>query len=901
MAWFPAIFRRDIPTRTPRTLIASAAAVDLRDPAVARRLTRLRGRWQEDAWTYRDEVGELRYALQFLSNVCRRMRLYPALASPAGVDPTPIGDIDPADDEDPVAPQLVADALDQVRRLAAGRAHAGEILGVGAELFEITGEGMLVGRVSGDTEHWSIHSVDEVRWADGTWTVSGEPGSPEGSAVALDPDLDYVARLWRPHPRYSARADSPMRALLDVCEELITTGRAIRVITRSRLPAGLLLLPEELTLAGTADTDTEEAAEDVLIAELGNALSTAVNDEASPASLVPFLMRGPGDQLDKVRLVQFLRDADPTLLDRQEKALRRLGMGLDVPPEIIVGMAEVNHWTAWQVDDSTFRHHVEPLVQVLVDALTVAFLRPALLALGHPPDQVARVVLWYDPADVVSKPNRGQDADLAHDRGTISDEAHRRARGFDEGDAPSEDELVRRAGLERGVLADPVLREILAVLLGQRALIDGVTDPAAGTSSGAPAADPVDAPAETGPPPEDTARVDPAGLTAAADAEAEARRRAQLSRRLAAIDRDLRARLHAAADAAVARAVERAGARVRAAAQRPPAGADLGHLRAQAQGVPVAQVPARLGRDVVTAGLGLDTAQLLADAFAVLAGQWQEWVPAAQEEAIDTAAALAGLDRDTTPVRRAVATLRDVLAAGATEGLRWLLARLTDLTSTALYDPAPAVEPRGEVSAARVPVGIVRGALAYAGGGPVHVTPTGLSAVPGQPLPGIGTGGPIAELLTASGLAVDDYEWVYGVSARPFEPHRDLDGARFDSWADPVLDARPGDATWIGPIYVPGDHPGCHCDYAPRWGGVSAQDQLEAIGDATYDPAGLLLLRRLALADIDAGRYDTSAVAAMVEAERAANTRPSQPQTDTPVTDALAAARSRRLAAAGAR
>ncbi len=25
-----------------------------------------------------------------------------------------------------------------------------------------------------------------------------------------------------------------------------------------------------------------------------------------------------------------------------------------------MGMAELNHWTGWQVSDDTFRHHLEP-------------------------------------------------------------------------------------------------------------------------------------------------------------------------------------------------------------------------------------------------------------------------------------------------------------------------------------------------------------------------------------------------------------------------------------------------------------------------------------------------------------------------------------------------------------
>jgi hypothetical protein len=879
----------------PRALTASAATIDLRDPAAARRLSRGRSRWQEDAWTYRDEVGELRYALQFLANVCRRMRLYPAIGAPDGVDPTPI------DKAEGVSSALAAAALDQVARLAIGRAHAGEILAVGAECLEVVGEAMLVGVVLPDGgEQWQLHSVDEVRYSDGTWTVRTDPAG--GDLHRLDPELDYVARVWRPHPRWSGMPDSPVRALLDTLEEILVDGRALRASTRSRIPAGLLLLSDEVTLAGNSDDpgETEEDAEDRLLRELGGALATAVSDEGSPAALVPFLMRVPGNPAEAMVHLPLSRDADPKLLDRLEAALRRLGMGLDVPPEIVTGMADVNHWTAWQIDDSTFRHHVEPLVQVLVDALTVAFIRPALLALGFAHDEVDRVVLWYDPAAVVSRPNRGTDADAAHDRLAISDESYRRSRGFDEDDAPTDDELVRRTGLQRGVIADPVLRAILEVLLGQARVIDAVPAIPAGTSSGDPADEPEQDDAggdedDPGPPAGANTTTGAPALTAAGDDPDERRRRRQ-SLRLATVDRDLRNRVHAAADAAVARALERAGNRIRAAAQQDPS------LRASVNGQPPHLVASIIGPDAVTAA-GLDVEQLLEAAFEVLSGQWDAWVSAAQEEALDLAADLARLDRDSDAVRARIGRARDVHADAAVSGWRWLHEQLRRLVQRLLFEPLAGHDNEpGEASDARVPVGLIRGALAIASGARPPLNDDGTHSRRGEPLPTIGGAGPVGDLIRAAGHDVDGYEWVYGVSSRPFHPHRELDGQQFTSWADEVLTVRPADASWLGPVYVPGDHPGCHCDYALLWGGSSSEDQVRAIGDETYDPTQLQLLTSLALADIDAGRLDTTAVQAVVEAERAANTRPTGTPTGTPVTDALRAARARArgLAAAGA-
>lgn len=881
--------RRDHTVQQPRVvrraLTASAARINLATPTggTPGAGSRTAGGWQADAWAYRDAVGEVRYANTFKANVARRMRLFAAVAAPEGEDPTPVdeavanGDLDAG---------LAADAKEQIARLAEGRIHAGEILASFAEILAVPGEGYIVGRLLPDqvSEHWQVYSTDEVKRDDKGWYLAadGAAGGASGEAgERLDADTSYVARVWRPHPRHSQRADSPMRALLDTCEELLVNGRAIRGDTRSRVHAGILYVHSDLVNAARVGEEVEDpAGVPPLVQDIADSMTAAVGDEAAPETLVPTMVTGALPFAEALGHLSMARTIDTSLLERQRAALTRLGMGLDVPPEIITGLAQANHWTGWLVDASTFTNHVEPDVQLMVDALTASMFRDNLLELGYARDQVNRLVIWYDPSEAVSAPNRGTEADAAYDKRAISEAAYRRARGFDDDDAPTDEERVRRLVLERGLVDAGTTVAVLDYLL--HAKLPAPAQPGAKPQlpAGDPAAPPAPAPAETPAPAEVPGQ--PAAVTASAADD----RAARLSRQLADIDRSLRDRLHVAADMALQHALESAGRKVRTAAGRKDRA-----LFARLDGVPASAVTAAVGRDAITAALGLDEQQLLTAALDVLAGQWTAWVGAAGGQVVDLVAELAGWSDD-DPRRRSLAT---ALAAGAVAGWSWLAQRLHDLAASLLYDPA---NPDAEPAERGVPYSVVRGAVAVAGGlDPASggITDRGLPGQQGNPVGGLAYGTHATEALAASGVTDGGYEWVYGIATRPFEPHRAMDGVQFASFADPVL-APPADAAWLGPIMLPGDHDGCRCSYVVLYrtaAGETVSPELQAEVEALPPPA-LSRLRSEAIADIAAGRFDTTVVQQVVEAERQANARPSQPNSPTPITDAVRRSRGAR-------
>jgi hypothetical protein len=291
------------------------------------------------------------------------------------------------------------------------------------------------------------------------------------------------------------------------------------------------------------------------------------------------------------------------------------------------------------------------------------------------------------------------------------------------------------------------------------------------------------------------------------------------------IDRDLRIKLQAAADAALHRALERAGNRLRARARGNTTAA------AKVDGVPGPLVaPPSAGPSSPPSTP--TTRDLLREAFERFRGQWTEWTAAAAEDAIDTAArSPAG----TGTTWRSPAPSPPSATPSRTGGRR--LARpgghLTELATGLMYEPNPAVDPLGELPDAMVPPGMIRAALAAVGGSAIR-PPRGHLREPCSPVSRPG------QLLSAfirdAGAEPVEYEWAYGISSRPFKPHEALDGQVFSDFNAPELCSPPrtsADAVDRGSL-APGDHKGCHCDYALIWADGNSRDEQEIVGRTSY-------------------------------------------------------------------
>lgn len=864
------LFDRKPATQPARVLVASGRRVDLTAKTTGPNSKNRVRPWQDDAWAYRDSIGEIRYAMGFLKHAVSKVRLIIAVTNADGEKPTPI---DEATDIPAAAKTAAQDAL---ARLSNGTFQYGDMLAAYAENLEVPGECYLVGRLVNGVETWGIFSIDELKYIGDKWTIVASPKDREGEA--LDPDTSYVARLWTPHPRWREQPDSPMRALLETCEELQLVSSMIRRASRSRLAsAGIFAMPTEIDFSGGPE-DPEDPDADPFQAELQRAMLAAIADEADPAALVPIVVRGSGEHIDKMKWLLPPGTVDDKLLARADKALTRIGTGLDIPPEIITGVADVNHWSAWQIDDNTFENHLEPLVIRMVDGLTDGYLRVILPdAYGIDPAIAARLVIWFDPSDMVVKPNRGADAVTGHTANVLSDAVLVEALGFNpEQDMPDADELARRLGFDKSRFDGPLSEVLLRYLfLPNLPAVDH--DVSAPPPPGSPPGSGGDVdPDDEGPPPGESEP--PAETASAAPVSAPGpvlRAYPRESKRLSDIDRNLRAHLTSAMDAALDRAIERATNRIRTQANRDA------QARAVVASVTARQLPGALGRPVVAA-LGLDDDALLDGAWTHVVAQWSQVVGPAQAKAVATAAKIAGVDPAHPAAAKKLEHLSTKLAAHSDDAVAWLTASLDAYASALLYDPtldeeASVAKLAGENPGRRGRLtSLARGALAIAGGQPsTHsgLTDNGVAADPGSRVGGLATGDDVDSYLTDAGTEVIGYEWVYGISTNSFQPHLDLDGVSFENYGDAALDNSEG---WPADTCAPGDHEGCNCDADPVYGdGTSSADTLAAAGDATYDPSYLNVLRAIASDDLAAGRTETDAVKTVAEADRVANLRPS--------------------------
>lgn len=427
--------------------------------------------WQQEAWEYVDAIGEVKYAFNLVGNVTSRCRLFPATLKDLGSSPSGIRE------EDPDLPEgLYEAAVRAMRRLESSTGGQAALLREAAINISVTGECFLVQQPAspmGDKpESWDIKSVDEVQASSsGKITLKSSPTAGANDMVEL-PAKAFVGRIWRPHPRYGALADSSMRGLLDLMSELLLLNRAFRATARSRLNAGLLYIPDGIAAAGDVDsepvydpdtgttTGDPEEPQDEIEDALMESMTAPITDESSAAAVVPIILRGPPEASEAIKLIKFERSFDQNLAQRADRVLERILLGLDVPKDVVTGLAQVRYSNAVRIDENLYKAHIEPLVVLICDALTYIYLRPSLKAEGFKDEVIKKIVVWYDPSEIVTRPDRAEDATQGHDRYAVSDEAWRRSHGFSDEDAPSKEEVIRRLLIDKTQLL-PELSEAL--------------------------------------------------------------------------------------------------------------------------------------------------------------------------------------------------------------------------------------------------------------------------------------------------------------------------------------------------------------------------------------------------------------------------------------------------------
>ena len=429
--------------------IIAAASVMTSRPAPLRAKLPKSDEWQEDAWRIYDNSGELRFAVGWIANGLSRVNLTAARRPETlGDEPSALTGASPIETDAIALVAAIAGGPDGQAQLLARLATLLSIPGIGWVLIENPG-----GKTKGPDEAWSwrVLSSDEMRDTHGDIEVEDPEADLGWRALA---GAYVLIKVWRAHARHSSKPDSSARGALRPLRQLALLDDHIDATAQSRLAgAGLLVVPTEVEFNPVAssppDPDDPDAIADPPVVDdfvdvLIETMTTPIADRSSAAAVVPLTIKVPGEYVDKVQHITFWSEFSDSVLGLGERAIERFALAMDMPPEVITGVSDMNHWGAWRVQEEAVTLHIDPLAAVIGSALTTGYLRPGLLARGHDPVEVDQILVGHDATNLTVRPDLSDDTLAAYDRIEASSKTLRREVGLSETDAPNEEEWRRR-------------------------------------------------------------------------------------------------------------------------------------------------------------------------------------------------------------------------------------------------------------------------------------------------------------------------------------------------------------------------------------------------------------------------------------------------------------------------
>lgn len=419
--------RRQITTiQGPTGMVAAAVSLNSKKKRKPRRPPG----WYNEAWRFFDTIGEYRYSCTWVGNLLSRATLEVHENGKVTTN---------------------ADALAGLAALFGGVEGQREMLRQLGVHLTVAGDAYIVGEDQGDEpDEWSVVAATQIT-AQGsdeslTWKVGNHP---------LDNPL--VIRLWRPHPQKHKESDAPSRAVLPILSELEMLSKYVAAQGTSRLAgSGILALPSEMTFGSVRAVDNNGdqvvtgGSADAFLEELMLTMETAIDDPDDPSAKVPIILQGPGESIERIKHLTFWTEFDEQTKLLRDEAIRRLALGMDMPPEILTGSGELNHWNAWQVEEASIKAHTEPLLQIITNSLTTAYLRPYLESVGMSEEDARAYTIHADTSKIRLRPNRSKEAIELYEHGELSARSMLIENGFDpDVDMPTDEE--RRLWLTRKV------------------------------------------------------------------------------------------------------------------------------------------------------------------------------------------------------------------------------------------------------------------------------------------------------------------------------------------------------------------------------------------------------------------------------------------------------------------
>lgn len=376
--------------------------------------------WQAEAAELYNLVPELRYGIYWIASSASRASLVIAKA-PTG------------EENDPIDVPRDHPAWEPLLELAPTGPEQSMLIYRMTTLMKLLGRWRFVGFDTEAGRQWLVTSEYDYRESGtGVWVHD----AVSGTNYEMPRESVWSIPMLMPHPIRSAEPDAPTRALIGTLHELIDLSGHVQTAAKSRLAgAGLLLVPNSLnTVAPGQSTGVNPPEGNPLMHSLIRTSQASLRSPLDVSRHLPVIVEGHQEALNAVRHLTLATPFDERVDSLRTSAVRRIAIGLDIPPEVLTGMGDLNHWTAWQVESSGQRVNIEPTLNFLCREMTVKFLRPALVAMGVPNAQ--DYMVSFDAAGAQSEANRGDLALAAYELGLLSAGATRAALGYGPSDAP---------------------------------------------------------------------------------------------------------------------------------------------------------------------------------------------------------------------------------------------------------------------------------------------------------------------------------------------------------------------------------------------------------------------------------------------------------------------------------
>lgn len=463
--------------------------------------------WQTEGWRLYDIVPEHHFLAGRIGDSVSQARLYVTEVDETGEEQGETTD-------------------ERIRRLAAvplgtgsqrddNLRLAGVDLAVGGECW-IVGEGAAASNPEEAEGSWFVVTSAAIGRVGDEISVR-RPQQRGGSKLVLEDGKDILIRCWRPHPNDTDQADSFTRpAIVPLREIELLTKREFAELDSRLTGAGVMFLPEGVDFPRGPD-DPQNL--NGFMAYLQRAAAASMQDQSRASAMVPIMATIPDqmvEHLDKLKPINFWSELSAEIGPMKEAAIKRLAAAAELPNEVLMGLADSNHWTAWLISDEGIRW-IRGYLGLIADALTRGFLRRALQSMGVPDPE--RYAFAFDTSTLAAKPNRLEEALQLHDRFLIRDDEVVKAGAFDSDQMPTTAERAAQIVLkllttQPDLILDPAVQALLGLPDVQRVGLPPTAEQ--NTDGGEP--DPSDdGPPNGGEDPDQPAQDEARAITAALD------------------------------------------------------------------------------------------------------------------------------------------------------------------------------------------------------------------------------------------------------------------------------------------------------------------------------------------------------------------------------------------------